>query len=48
MVSMLASSAVDRGLDAGQIKPMTMKLVFVASLGSIRIRKSKDRQHNDQ
>jgi hypothetical protein len=31
MVSMLASSAVDRGFDPGRIKPKTIKLVFVAS-----------------
>ena len=32
MVSMLASNTVDRGSSHGQVKPKTMKLVFVASL----------------
>ena len=44
MVSVLASSAVDRGFEPRWIKPKTMKLVFVAS--SLRKsavkRKSKD------
>ena len=31
MVSVLASSAVDRGFDPDQVKPKTIKLVFVAS-----------------
>ena len=31
MVSVLASSAVDRGFEPGRVKPKTMKLVFVAS-----------------
>ena len=29
MVSVLASSAVDRGFEPGQVKPKTIKLVFV-------------------
>ena len=32
MVSMLASSEVDRGFDPGRVKPKTIKMVFVASL----------------
>ena len=37
MVSMLASSAVDRGFETpSQVKPKTMKLVFVASLLSMK------------
>jgi hypothetical protein len=31
MVSMLASSVVDRGFESGLVKPKTIKLVFVAS-----------------
>jgi hypothetical protein len=31
MVSVLASSAVDRGFDPDRVKPKTIKLVFVAS-----------------
>jgi len=31
MVNVVASSAVDRGSSPGQIKPKTIKLVFVAS-----------------
>jgi hypothetical protein len=31
MVSVLASSAVDRGFKPGWVKPKTIKLVFVAS-----------------
>ena len=31
MVSVLASSVVDRGFEPDQVKPNTMKLVFVAS-----------------
>ena len=31
IVSMLASSAVDRGSSSSWVKPKTMKLVFVAS-----------------
>ena len=31
MVSVLASSAVDRGFEPGQVKPKTIKLVCVAS-----------------
>jgi len=31
MVSVLASSAVDRGLEPGRVKPKTIQLVFVAS-----------------
>ena len=31
MVSVLASSAVDRGFEPGRVKPKTIKLVFVAS-----------------
>jgi hypothetical protein len=31
MVSVLASSAVDRGFDPDPVKPKTIKLVFVAS-----------------
>ena len=31
MVSVLASSAVYRGLSHGRVKPKTIKLVFVAS-----------------
>jgi hypothetical protein len=31
MVSMLASSAVDRGFETGRVKPKTIKLVFVSS-----------------
>ena len=34
VVSMLASSAVDRGFEPGRVKPKTMKLVFVAFLQS--------------
>jgi hypothetical protein len=34
VVSMLASSAVDRGFVPGRVKPKTMKLVFVAFLQS--------------
>ena len=34
MVSVLASSAVDRGFEPGRVKPKTMKLVFVAFLQS--------------
>ena len=32
VVSVLASSAVDRGFEPGQVKPKTMKFVFVAFL----------------
>ena len=32
MVSVIASSAVDRGFEPGRIEPKTVKLVFVASL----------------
>jgi hypothetical protein len=32
MVSMLASSVVDRGSSPGRVKPKSIKLVFVASL----------------
>ena len=32
MVGMLISSAVDRGLEPDQVKPKTIKLVFVAFL----------------
>ena len=31
MVSMLASSAVDRGFESDWVKPKTIELVFVAS-----------------
>jgi hypothetical protein len=31
MVSVLASSVVDRGFESGRVKPKTLKLVFVAS-----------------
>ena len=31
MVSVLASSVVDRGFEPGRIKPKTIQLVFVAS-----------------
>jgi len=31
MVSLLTSSAVDRGFEPDQVKPKTMKSVFVAS-----------------
>ena len=31
MVSVLASSAVDRGLEPGRVKPKIIKLAFVAS-----------------
>ena len=31
MVSVLASNAVERGFEPGQVKPKTIKLVFVAS-----------------
>jgi hypothetical protein len=36
MVSVLASSAVDRGSSPGRVKPKTIKLVFVASPLSTR------------
>jgi len=36
MGCMLATSAVDMGLSPGQIKPKTIKLVFVASLLSMQ------------
>ena len=32
IVSVLASSAVDRGFEPNRVKPMTITLVFVASL----------------
>ena len=31
MVSLLASSSVDRGFEPGRVKPKTIKLIFVAS-----------------
>jgi hypothetical protein len=31
IVSLLATSAVDRGFEPGRVKPKTMKLVFVTS-----------------
>ena len=41
MVSVLASSAVDRGFESRSVKPKTIKLVVVASHAALR-RKSKD------
>jgi hypothetical protein len=31
MISILASSAVDRGFEYDRVKPMTLKLIFVAT-----------------
>ena len=36
VVSVLASSAVDRGFEPGQVKPKTMKFVFVATPRSMQ------------
>ena len=36
MVSVLASSVVDRGFKPDRVKPKTIKLVFVASLLSMQ------------
>ena len=41
MVSVLASSAVDRGFEPRSVKPKTIKLVVVASHAALR-RKRKD------
>ena len=45
MVSMLASSAVDRGFDPWSVKPKTIKFVFVASPLSTQ-QKEKEQRRN--
>jgi hypothetical protein len=44
MVSVLASSAVDRGLSHDRLKSETMKMVFVVSLLSICSIKEKEKE----
>ena len=44
MVSMLASSTIDRGFKkAEQVKPKTIKLVFVATPLSMKIKEKEQR-----
>jgi hypothetical protein len=42
MVSVLASSVVDRGFEPGRVKPKTIKLVFVASSLSTRLARNQN------